>query len=340
MLGSLPNGAIGSLASSSSARGASKGGERVKGLKDENRSQDRYGRAADDAWADLRKGRPETPVLRARELKVFGALEVGHLRLLAGEVELLPFNGHLVNVHLSLPHHLVQKRNERTHEGIKIPGAVDVIPTGTPTAYFRMGAASEHMCMLIKDRFVQRVAAEAGADPDKFEIVPFFGAPDPQVERIGMSMLSEMESGGLGGELYAESLANVLALHVLRSHSSLGRASRRKVGGEVGFSKRSLGRATDYVNDNLSQKLSLEEIAGAARMSPYHFARSFKAATGLSPHQYVIQRRVERAKTLLADSDLTIAEVAAVVGFASQSHLASHLRRLLGVSPKAFRRSA
>ncbi len=307
-------------------------------MRDANRSQDRYGRAADDARADLRKGRPETPVLRARELKVFGAIEVGHLRLLAGEVELLPFNGHLVNVHLSVPHHLVQKRNERTHEGIKIPGAVDVIPAGTPTAYFRMGAASEHMCMLIKDRFVQRVAAEAGADPDKFEIVPFFGAPDPQVERIGMSMLSEMESGGLGGELYAESLANVLALHVLRSHSSLGRASRRKVGGEVGFSKRSLGRATDYINDNLSQKLTLEEIAGAACMSPYHFARSFKAATGLSPHQYVIQRRVERAKTLLADSDLTIAEVAQAVGFANQSHLAFHVRRLLGVSPKALRR--
>ena len=176
----------------------------------------------------MRKGRPQTPVLRARELKVFGAIEVGHLRLLAGEVELLPFNGHLVNVHLSLPHHLVQKRNERTHEGIKIPGAVDVIPAGTPTAYFRMGAASEHMCMLIKDRFVQRVAAEAGADPDKFEIVPFFGAPDPQVERIGLSLLSEMEIGGLGGELYAESLANVLALHLLRYHSSLGRSSRRK----------------------------------------------------------------------------------------------------------------
>lgn len=308
-------------------------------MKEANRSQDRSGRAADDVRADLRKGRTETPILGARELKVFGAIEVGHLRLLPGEVELLPFDGHLVNVHLSSPHHLVQRRNERTHEGLKITGAVDVIPAGTP-AYFRMGAASEHTCMLLKDRFIRRVAQEAGADPDEFEIAPFFDTPDPHIERIGMSLLSEMGSGGLGGELYAESLANVLALHVLRSHSSLGRASRRRVGSEGGFSKRSLERATDYINDNLSQKLTLTEIAKAAYMSPHHFARSFKKDTGLSPHRYVIHQRVERAKALLAGTDLNLAEVARAVGFANHSHLSSHVRRLLGVSPGALRRDS
>ena len=287
----------------------------------------------------MRKGRPETPILGARELKVFGAIEVGHLRLLPGEVELLPIAGHLVNVHLSVPHHLVQRRNERTHEGLKITGAVDVIPAGTP-AYFRMGAASEHTCMLLDDRFIRRVAEEAGADPDKFEIAPFFDTPDPQIERVGLSLLSEMESGGLGGELFTESLANVLALHLVRHHSSLGRNSKRKTERGGGFSKRALGRAIDYVNDNLSRKVTLEEIAGAAHVSPYHFARSFKKTTGLSPHQYVIRRRVERAKTLLAGGDLAIAEVAGAVGFANQSHLAFHVRRLLGVSPGALRRGA
>ena len=292
---------------------------------------------AGSASVNLRKGRPESPVLEARELKVFGAIEVGHLRLLAGEVELLPFDGHLVNVHLSVPNHVVQRRNERTHEGLRIPGAVDVIPAGTP-AYFRMGAASEHTCMLLADRFIRRVAREAGADPDAFEVAPFFDTPDPQIERIGMSLLSEMQTQGLGGELFAESLANVLALHVLRSHSSLGRASRRRVGSEGGFSRRSLGRATDYINDNLSRKLTLAEIAGAAHMSPHHFARSFKKDTGLSPHRYVVRQRVERAKALLANTDLTVFEVARAVGFANHSHLSSHVRRLLGVSPGALRR--
>ncbi len=83
---------------------------------------------------------------------------------------------------------------------------------------------------------------------------------------------------------------------------------------------------------------NMAEIAGAAHMSPHHFARSFKTATGLSPHQFIIHRRVERAKALLSDTDLTLAQVARAVGFSSDSHLSSHVRRLLGVPPGALRR--
>ena len=86
-------------------------------------------------------------------------------------------------------------------------------------------------------------------------------------------MLSEMEDGGLGGELYAESLARVLALHLLRNHSSLGRKSKRSIGRKGNFSRRTIERATDYINDNLARKLTLAEIAEAAHMSPHHFAR-------------------------------------------------------------------
>ncbi|MBA2712038.1 MAG: helix-turn-helix transcriptional regulator [Rubrobacteraceae bacterium] len=192
--------------------------------------------------------------------------------------------------------------------------------------------------MLLEESFFRRVATEAGADPDRVEVVPLFSAPDQQIERIGLSFLSEMETGGLGGEIFAESLANMLALHLLRSHSSLGHRSRRRVGSETGFSRQALSQATDYINDNLPDKLTLAEISGSAHMSPHHFARSFKAETGLSPHQYVIQRRVERARALLSDSDLTLAEVARAVGFANHSHLSSHVRRVLGVSPGALRR--
>jgi AraC family transcriptional regulator len=220
---------------------------------------------------------------------------------------------------------------------------VDVIPRDTP-AYWRMDAASEHLCMLLEDRFIMRVAIEAGADPDRIEVVPCFNAPDLQIEGLGLSMLSEMKSGGLGGELYAESLANVLALHLLREHSSLGRGSRRRIEHESergkGLSRRSLALATDYINDNLPGKLTLEEIAGSANMSPYHFARAFKINTGLSPHRYVVQKRVERARSLLAETNLTTSEIASAVGFSSRSHLAFHFRRLLGVSPSALRQES
>lgn len=114
--------------------------------------------------------------------------------------------------------------------------------------------------MLLKEGFIHRVATESGVEREAVEVVPLFSAREPQIERIGLSLLSEMRTRGLGGELYAESLANVLALHLLRNHSSLGRGSRRKVGSENGYSKRALERATDYINDNLSHKLTLKEI--------------------------------------------------------------------------------
>lgn len=279
----------------------------------------------------------EVPKPRLGESMDFGAFKVARHRFLPGEIEVPPFGMHLVNVHISAPHRLVQRRSGRTHEGLKATGGLDIIPANTPS-YWRTDAASEEASLLLEDWFVRRVAEEADADPDGFELVPLFSVPDPSIRSVGLSLLAEMETGGLGGELLAESLAKVLALHLLRQHSSLGRRSARKLEREGGaFSKRAIGRATDYVNDNLSRKITLTELAGTARMSPFHFARSFKAATGLSPHQYVIQKRVERASRLLAGTDLSVSEVAAAVGFANRGHLAAHVRRLLGVSPKDLR---
>jgi len=81
-------------------------------------------------------------------------------------------------------------------------------------------------------------------------------------------------------------------------------------------------------------------MAAVARLSLYHFARQFKAATGLPPHRYVIARRVERAKRLLQGGDLSLAEVAALAGFSDQSQFSRHFKRLVGVTPGQFRTPA
>ena len=298
-------------------------------------SRIRNGRTVDSEPAGLREGIPRIWKVRSRELKVFGAIEVAHHQFLPGEIETLPFKGHVVNLHLSAPHRLVQKQNGRTHEGLIAPNDMTIIPAGTP-GYWRTDVSSDDMSMLLEGRFIRRVAVEAGAGHGEIEVVPNFGSPDPQIERIGLSFLSEMTTGGLGGELFADSLANLLALHLVRQYSSLRGSSMRETRSAGSLSERALGQATDYINDNLSGKVTLTEVAGAACLSPHHFARSFKAATGLSPHQYVIRRRVERAKTLLTENDLPIAQIAEAVGFANQSHLAFHTRRLLGISPTAL----
>jgi AraC family transcriptional regulator len=88
----------------------------------------------------------------------------------------------------------------------------------------------------------------------------------------------------------------------------------------------------DYINDHLDQDLGLEKLAAIAQLSQYHFSRIFKHSTGMSPHQYVIQQRVERAKLLLREKKMGICEVAIVCGFTHQSHLNLHLKRLLSIA--------
>jgi AraC family transcriptional regulator len=102
-----------------------------------------------------------------------------------------------------------------------------------------------------------------------------------------------------------------------------------------------LRAVVEYIRAHLDARLTLGHLAGVARLSPCHFARLFKNSTGLPPHQYVIARRVERAKDLLrGEGRLPLAEVAAEVGFCSQSHLTRHFKRLVGVTPRRFRSSA
>jgi AraC family transcriptional regulator len=230
-----------------------------------------------------------------------------------------------------------QLRRERVHHG-----EVAIVPAGPPWEWaFKGTTQSDLLPLCLEGAFLREVARSVEIDPDAVEIVPLLGVRDPQIERIGFSLKAEAEADGLvGGKRYAESLANALAIHLIREYSSLGRKAARKVAREEhngGLSKRALKSAIDYIGDNLQKDLTLPEIAGAAHMSPYHFSRLFKESTGLTPHRYVIERRAQRAKELLGSTALPIAEVALLCGFANQSHLTRHLKRLFGVSAKALR---
>ena len=150
-------------------------------------------------------------------------------------------------------------------------------------------------------------------------------------------MDAELAAGGAGGRLAAEALATVLAVQLLRQVL----APRRPSHGRDGPLPRGTLRAVvDYIEAHLDAGLTLAQLAAAAHRSPYHFARQFKAATGMPPHQYVIAPRVARAQALLhPDRDLALAEIAARVGFSDQSQFSHHFKRLVGVTPRHFRTS-
>lgn len=105
-----------------------------------------------------------------------------------------------------------------------------------------------------------------------------------------------------------------------------------------GLSKRKLQQTLQYIHQNLSEDLSLQAIATHIGFSQYYFCRLFKESTGLTPYQYIIQQRIERAKQLLIQGEYSIVDVALQVGFANQSHFCQRFRRITGVSPRVYRR--
>jgi AraC family transcriptional regulator len=218
--------------------------------------------------------------------------------------------------------------------GTKVYGDIEIVSPGCPS-YWAYESADEAIGIILAPELVQQVAAQAvQIPPERVEIPNNFGTRDPLIEHIGLALFADLKEESVGGRLFAESAAHLLAVHLLRKYAT-GTHPVRECSG--GLSRSKLRRVIEFIHSHLEHDMTLAELAATVGMSPYHFARLFKQSTGLSPHQYVIERRIEAAKKLLMHTELSIAMIAYRVGFASQSHFAAHFRQRTGVTPKAYR---
>jgi AraC family transcriptional regulator len=173
------------------------------------------------------------------------------------------------------------------------------------------------------------------ADADSVDLPSAQRFRDLQIEHLLLALRAELESSCPSGRLYGESLTTALAAHILRRY---WRVPRPIVDYHDGLPGGLLQRVTDFVKEHLDEDLALQQLADLVHMSPYHFARMFKKSTGLAPHRYLMAQRIERAKSLLSDHRLGLAEVAYSVGFPSQSHFTATFSRFVGTTPGAYRR--
>ena len=200
----------------------------------------------------------------------------------------------------------------------------------------RFEGAIDYILLYLDADWVAAVAQEA-LDPDHIEILPHFPQPDPFIYQTGLLLKSAVEVKGSFNQLYGETLALALSVHLLQHYA--GRKASRKLAAiaPVPSFSSNLAAIADYIQIHCDRNLSLIELANLAQMSLYYFARSFKQQVGLSPHQYLLRCRVERAKALLLQNELTVMEIAHRVGFADQSHLNRHFKQLTGLAPKQWR---
>lgn len=212
------------------------------------------------------------------------------------------------------------------------PGDIMLVPRGEPSEW-KWTTSCEVLCLFPAPSTIAGLAVEAlDAEPAQIELRPHVAHRDPLVQAIGTALMDEFRHGH-NGALYAQSLATTLVLHLLHRYAAVPKAVSP---GAAGLSRSELRRVKDYIEEHLAEELHLRELAGLVHMSSYHFARKFRRATGQPVHQYVITKRVERAKELLRSGLLTATEVSAAVGFHDLSHLNRHFKRLVSLSPSHY----
>ena len=189
----------------------------------------------------------------------------------------------------------------------------------------------EVIVITLDQRMYERRVREAtgGMAPN---LVGRYAAWDPFVREVGSSLHRDFQQRSLPGDDYLKSLAAVLAVHVARNYQSVGASAC-----DIGLDAEKLIRVQAFVSNHLERALTVQQLADVIHMSPFHFARRFKQATGCTPHDYVTLQRVERSKKELRDSDLPLVDVAFDVGFKTQGHFTVVFHKAVGMTPRVYR---
>jgi len=273
-----------------------------------------------------------SPLLSSVSAQWDGIL-VAYDYLLPGQTPEISVKQHGIGIFVEMPEPALAERliDGRFRREQVLQGDVVIVPANTwhRTSWNTAGGA---IVLGLEPKEFTRTIDEI-IERDRIELIPHFATPDPLVHQIGLALKRALENSGNTSRLYAETMTTALMVHLLQYYSAQQLTIPTYTGG---LSKLKLQQVVDYIHAHLERDLSLKELAAVVQMSAHYFSQLFKQSTGITPHQYVIHCRIERAKELLMQRKLTISDVAKVVGFVDQSHFHRHFKRLVGITPKAF----
>jgi len=260
-----------------------------------------------------------------------------HFRHTSTEVVIPASDDHCIVKNLGSSFFTSVHPGKRRFEGKVLSREIAIIPAGSSWVCRSEGSESPQMLLLYLRPLFVRSAAGEWDFLHETELTPQIGFSDKHICHIAMSLLHELNESNVVGRLYADSLATGLAIQLVRHYSSLKDVHV----GHGGMAPHKLRKAISLIDHHLSDeeegRVALRVVATAVRMSYFHFSRAFKQSMGMTATNYIAERRIERAKRMLEETELPISEIALRSGFSSQSHFTTAFRRLAGATPKAFR---
>ncbi|WP_028207571.1 helix-turn-helix transcriptional regulator [Paraburkholderia nodosa] len=251
------------------------------------------------------------------------------LRVSAGQHRFPAMADHRIGIHVGTPVRARCACDGRRQSRLQAHGDADVVPAGVEGEW-----TDDADCTILRvwfdDRFVRSIADQMESPLGKREIRPHLQLRDPRINSLAGALLAEIEAGTACDPLFAESISTAMVVRLL------GGTGAPEGRGAAVLAAHKAARVTDYIESHLDQRLTLGELAALVDLSVPHFKALFRETLGMPVHQYVVRRRVERARALLIEGKLSLSQVALEAGFAHQSHMAHWMTRLLGVTPRAF----
>ena len=240
--------------------------------------------------------------------------------------------GNILSVHLSDSIDLEHRSDGAWQYDRLQPQDICLTPSGTPFQA-RWRDVAESIVIKFDDDWLSSIAEEVFlADRDRLTLQRC--QQDKLVYHLVLTLRNEVASNYQSGKVYYDSILNTLGIHLVNKYGIL---KPKADSNSEGLSQEKLNLAIAFIRQNYHRKLRLAEIAQVTGLSEFYFDRLFKKSTGITPHQYLVEYRLQCAKQMLSQENTTIAEIAHRCGFSTPSYFVKLFRKAVGVTPKVYR---
>ncbi|MCC7254120.1 AraC family transcriptional regulator [Hyphomicrobium sp.] len=279
-------------------------------------------------------------VLKTKPLNIVTGLDpasggIAHWKHGALHDVVQPMADHVIMTYIDTLQPLERRAGRSVATGVARPGVVTIIPADT-SARWDINGAVDVVQLYLPQATIERVAAEAN-NASSTELLERTGHLDPITSRLLSTAAEALEGNTTLDTMFRQQLTDLLATRLLAAHAGMP-VEPPPVSG--GLPPRVLRRAIERLRSETDADVSLAALAADAGLSRFHFCRAFKESTGMPPHAWLRQYRLEQAKAMLRDPSMTIVTVAVALGYASQTAFAAAFKKLTGLSPSEFRRLA